>query len=324
MNTKEDYNPLVSVGVLTYNSSKTVLETLESIKAQTYQNIELIISDDASKDNTVEICKEWVEKNKDRFVRCEILTVPENTGIPANANRRIAASQGEWSKGIAADDTLLPDCIENFINYVKEHPEAEIIFAKANVYHNNFTSENFKNIIGNESKLFCEKFTKPVEQYNALLNGDCFRFATLFAKLKTLSSIKYDERFKDIEDYPMSLRLTKAGIKIDFLDKVVVNYRIGTSISSNINDIRTKIRWFLKIESFKKAYIYPNISFRKKIIHKLRYFIYKLFERVGLLNKSTDSFTYSLLKFLILMTSRNLLTIKTIPKNYKSASKIKK
>ena len=133
MNTREDYNPLVSVGVLTYNSSKTVLETLESIKAQTYQNIELIISDDASKDNTVEICKEWVEKNKDRFVRCEILTVPENTGIPANVNRRIAASRGEWSKGIAADDALLPDCIENFINYVKEHPEAEIIFAKAKI-----------------------------------------------------------------------------------------------------------------------------------------------------------------------------------------------
>ena len=65
--------PLVSVSVITYNSSKTVLETLESVKTQTYPNIELIISDDCSPDNTVEVCREWIEQNKERFVRIEIL-----------------------------------------------------------------------------------------------------------------------------------------------------------------------------------------------------------------------------------------------------------
>ena len=53
--------PLVSVPVITYNSAKFVLETLESIKAQTYQNIELVISDDCSTDNTVQICRDWVD-----------------------------------------------------------------------------------------------------------------------------------------------------------------------------------------------------------------------------------------------------------------------
>lgn len=56
--------PLVSVSVITYNSAKTVLETLESIKAQTYQNLELIVSDDCSTDNTVELCRNWIEQNK--------------------------------------------------------------------------------------------------------------------------------------------------------------------------------------------------------------------------------------------------------------------
>lgn len=54
-------NPLVSVIVITYNSSKYVLETLNSVAAQTYDNIELIISDDCSKDNTVEICRNWLK-----------------------------------------------------------------------------------------------------------------------------------------------------------------------------------------------------------------------------------------------------------------------
>lgn len=54
-------NPLVSVIVITYNSSKYVLETLNSVAAQTYDNIELIISDDCSVDNTVEICRNWLK-----------------------------------------------------------------------------------------------------------------------------------------------------------------------------------------------------------------------------------------------------------------------
>ena len=79
--------PLVSVPVITYNSSKFVLETLESIKAQTYQNIELIISDDCSTDNTVELCQKWVEENKERFVRTQIITSDLNTGVSANGYR---------------------------------------------------------------------------------------------------------------------------------------------------------------------------------------------------------------------------------------------
>lgn len=81
--------PLVSVVVVIYNSSQTVIETLESIKAQTYKNIELVISDDDSKDTSVEICKKWVEKNKNRFVRTKIITHTPNTGTSANMNREI-------------------------------------------------------------------------------------------------------------------------------------------------------------------------------------------------------------------------------------------
>ena len=55
---------LVSVPVITYNSSKFVLETLESIKAQTYQNVELIISDDCSTDSTRDILKQYEQNER--------------------------------------------------------------------------------------------------------------------------------------------------------------------------------------------------------------------------------------------------------------------
>ena len=88
-------NPLVSVIVITYNSSNTVIETLDSIAAQTYKDIELIISDDCSKDDTVKRIKLWIEEHKDFFVNCRIITTEENTGTVKNLNRGVKASKGE-------------------------------------------------------------------------------------------------------------------------------------------------------------------------------------------------------------------------------------
>ncbi|NJO68906.1 MAG: glycosyltransferase family 2 protein [Bacteroidetes bacterium] len=64
---------LVSVIVVTYNSSEFVRYTLESIAKQRYQSIELIITDDCSDDNTIYLCNQWLINNKDRFVRTEII-----------------------------------------------------------------------------------------------------------------------------------------------------------------------------------------------------------------------------------------------------------
>ncbi|KAA6320476.1 putative glycosyltransferase EpsE, partial [termite gut metagenome] len=100
--------PLVSIVVITYNSSKYVLETLESAKVQTYQNIELIVSDDCSTDDTVDVCQNWLDENKERFVRTELLIVLKNTGVSANCNRGYKVAKGEWIKGVAGDDMLFP------------------------------------------------------------------------------------------------------------------------------------------------------------------------------------------------------------------------
>ena len=151
-------NILVSCTVLSYNSAKTILETLESIKAQTYQNIELIVSDDCSKDNTVELCRQWIAVNKNRFVRVVLLTVKENTGVCANGNRAMAACQGKWQKGIAADDILLPNCIGDFVDYVNDNIHAKWIASKVAVYNEEFKEENCiqRNLVYDSSFFYWE------------------------------------------------------------------------------------------------------------------------------------------------------------------------
>ena len=59
---------LISIMIVSYNSQDTILETLASTLVQSYKNIELIITDDCSSDNTARIVKEWIKKNKNMFI----------------------------------------------------------------------------------------------------------------------------------------------------------------------------------------------------------------------------------------------------------------
>ncbi len=86
---------LISVIVITHNSSDFILETLDSIRLQTYEGIELIISDDASTDETVSICTDWLKEHKKRFVGASLLRHPEQGGIAVNCNRGFFASNGD-------------------------------------------------------------------------------------------------------------------------------------------------------------------------------------------------------------------------------------
>src|SRR5574344_829558 len=106
---------VVSIIVITYNSSRFVLETLESAYRQTYQDIELIVSDDCSTDDTFSICQQWAEAHKSRFVHTLCTQTPHNGGITNNCNHALKFAQGKWIKYIAGDDILKDNCIERYI-----------------------------------------------------------------------------------------------------------------------------------------------------------------------------------------------------------------
>lgn len=129
MNTTPE-KTLVSVVVVAYNSSKTILETLDSIFAQTYSPLELIIADDASTDDTAAIAREWIDAHRSRFVRTELVIAEKNGGISANCNRGCSRAQGDLMKSIAADDILLPNCITDNVDFMNTHPEATVVFSK--------------------------------------------------------------------------------------------------------------------------------------------------------------------------------------------------
>jgi len=264
-------NPLVSIVVVSYNSSNTVLETLESIKNQTYKNIELIISDDCSKDNTVSICREWLEKNRDRFVGVKLLTAEKNQGVCANVNKANNATKGEWIKGIAADDILFPNCISDNIEFAVQHPEARFITSFMSVYNETFDEGNC--IDHHRGTYDMTVYEQPQEkQLKAMAYYDYVQSPPCFYKNELFKAVGgYHEEYV-FEDWPFFLDVLELGHRIFFMDKVTVGYRAHESASREPDKI-FKYSFLISIHQFVKDRCFKYYTSRKKFATRLQWFV---------------------------------------------------
>ncbi len=225
-------NRTVTVCVFTYNSSAYVEETLESIKKQSWVDIILMISDDCSTDNTLSVCKKWLDDNRDRFVDTKLLTIDHNTGTSANSNRAWDACTTEYFKGIAGDDLLLPNCIEDNMAYMQEHPDAIFVFSRTKVF--GVSPERCRL---HEQKVFDYSFFQmtPEQQYERIKYGSCLPTASGFCNMKKINEIglRHDERIPFLEDRPKWITVIRKGIKFHFFDKETVLYRLHEKSLSN-------------------------------------------------------------------------------------------
>jgi glycosyltransferase involved in cell wall biosynthesis len=273
--------PLVSVVVITYQSASFVVETLESIKRQTYQNIELIICDDGSKDETVFICSTWLENSKARFINSKLINSQTNSGIPSNCNRGCKVAEGEWIKLIAGDDVLTDDAIELNINHVLQHKIVKVLFSKMEVYQNNFDSTHkIKILPAEETKKQINEQNTAEKQFEAFIAniGHWGLSPTMFIERETLHKQNFfDEKYPMLEDLPLQLKLTKNGIILYWMDQLTVKYRRHTNNVSNNVKLKSSLSRLVNNHHMIREYIFPNIT----TIYKLR-ILYKYYVSLAL------------------------------------------
>lgn len=229
MNKMEDNRILVSVCVITYNSRNTVLETLDSIYAQSYSKLELIISDDCSTDDTVDICKKWLVNHKDRFVNSKIVIAAKNGGTGKNDNMAFSLTSGEWIKPIAGDDLLLPNCISDNVVFVTSNPDVNVVFSMAQIIKTVDGKSELTGdyLLGNAPKQYCALSAE--EQYKQLLYFNYIPSVTMFLRRDFVMANPIPETYPYLEDWPYWLRITKKGIRLFFFEKDTVLYRVGYS-----------------------------------------------------------------------------------------------
>ena len=117
--------PLVSVCIPAYNHERYIEDCINSIIEQTYENLELIIIDDGSKDGTYQEIKKLMPKLEKRFVRVSVET-QENMGTCRTINKLYRKARGKYIYHIASDDISKPDAIETLIKFLEQNPDKKV------------------------------------------------------------------------------------------------------------------------------------------------------------------------------------------------------
>lgn len=119
--------PLVSIVTPVYNGEAFLAETIDSVLAQTYQNWEYFLLDNASKDGSADIIRRYAERDE----RIKPLSNPETLPILENWNSafRGLSAESRFTKVVHADDLLMPECLERMVHLGMAHPSASIIAA---------------------------------------------------------------------------------------------------------------------------------------------------------------------------------------------------
>ncbi len=249
--------PLVTIGVINYNYSKYVVNALDSILSQTYPNIEIIIIDDFSTDDSVGIIDEWIFRNS-KNTNIHYIKNESNQGLAKNSNTILNFANGKYFQILDADDIILPEKTFNQVEIIEKNQNCAFAFSDVSVINENgeIIKENYFVQIGYFDKVIPSgKIFENLLQFNfvplpsVLIN-------TNYAKIVGGFNLKFQ-----VQDYYMWLKLTESYSAV-YYPQIVGYYRIhSTSMSNNS---QTKFRSYDDVLNIKFRYI-KNVNKRARI-----------------------------------------------------------
>ena len=204
---------LVSVLLSTYNSEATIEKSLISLLNQTYKNLEILIADDGSTDNTEEICKKF-QLNDERIL---LFSNKKNIGLTKSLNSLAQKASGSLIARQDADDVSLPERIEKQIQFMNKK-KLDAVTTRSLVKQNNKKRPGISFYIPN--KLL-------INRKNPFIHG------TLIIKENIFKDIGYyDERFYYAQDYKLFYDLLNKGYKVKTLNEALYILNTENNISS--------------------------------------------------------------------------------------------
>lgn len=206
---------LISIIVPIYNVEKYLNKCIESIVNQTYENIEIILIDDGSNDNSGIICDEYAKKDN------RIIVVhKENGGVSSARNKGLKIAKGEWISFVDADDWIEQIFCQTLLNKVTQE-QADIALCG----YNRITDNQIEKINANNQEVFLNSNEYLVKSLNPQ-TGFGFCHMKLIKK-EVLKSISFNERIEVGEDALFNIQLSTYIKKAVFLKQPLYNYRIN-------------------------------------------------------------------------------------------------
>lgn len=230
-------NHLVSIITPTYNSSKYIRETIESVINQTYTNWELLITDDFSSDNTVKIVESYLRNDS----RIKLFTLSKNSGPAIARNNSMNNSSGEYFAFCDSDDLWLENKLETQLGFMTQNNLSFCFTAYEIINHN-----------GIPMSMTVDSSNSGVFTYSDMLKkratlGCC----TVMLRKKSFVGLLEMPNIRTGQDYAFWLKLLKnTNHHAHILPKILSKYRVSPNSISR-NKLKKAMRQF---------YIYRNIE----------------------------------------------------------------
>jgi len=236
--------PLVTISTPCYNHKKYLADYFESIISQTYKNIELIIIDDASKDNSQKIIENYLPKLKERFLRVEYIPRKKNVGLVRNCNEGLDLARGKYIIGFASDDIMLPTRVEENVKFLEEHKDYGMVYSDAYIFNDDIDIKkiNFDNLkfFSKQQKIYSGNVMNQILVSNFIIAPTACIRKNVFDKVG-----KYNENYC-FEDYDMWLKIAE-HYKIGYINKKLSLYRENDNSLSHGKERITKFFYTCKM-----------------------------------------------------------------------------
>lgn len=259
-------NPLVSIIVASYNYEKYISETLVSLINQTYKNIEIIVIDDGSSDNSINIIKNYQKQDP----RIKLITHPnnENKGLAFSVKTAIENASGEYIAFCESDDYFALDHIEKKIKYINKYPNADIIINKPLMFGDN---DKIKELQNGFASLFyqLEKIRKPkIYFYEMEFTWTFPTFSTVMVRKECFSYCDFNSKPTSAIDIWLWKQIT-TKYKVGFVNEFLTYWRIHKDSLANTGERVPDLYW-----KNLNQILYKNKEFKKYI--KLKHILRKI------------------------------------------------
>ena len=253
---KQNY-PLISICIPTYNGQAFLVEAMESAINQTYPNLEIVVSDDASKDTTLNI----IEAYKDKTSIPIYIFHHEPNGIGANWNNSVRKANGEYIKFLFQDDVMEPTCIEKMVHIANMDKNIGMVYCERTIIYDeedNYSTLWIKSYGTLHNRWKNSSSTKKIVSGKYLLKDEYLlhmpknKFGeptALLIKKDVFKKIGYfDEQLKQLLDLEFWYRILKF-YNVGFVNEKLVSFRLHSNQATQINkdnqvneiDLLTKI-----------------------------------------------------------------------------------
>ena len=244
--------PLITIAIPIYNAEKHLKESIQSVLNQTYSNFELLLMNDGSSDNSMDIIRSFNDS------RITIIDDKTNRGLIYRLNQSIEMARGEYYARMDADDIMLPSRIESQLLYMQKHPTVDVVGSSI------ITIDDDNNIVGSG-------------YYNGSV--EVFVHPTVMAKTSWFKQNKYSDWAHRAEDTELWLRTSKSSCFWSLEEPLLFYREFGVPTKKKyIESMKTLLHLYSRYKQYGKSFMWFS---KNTILTYVKIFLYICFDFIG-------------------------------------------